>query len=67
MKPIKPLTLAIILGGGYAFGANTPRIVADPITDFTVRHKNDVRGEAAKNEGVIRLEMDIDKNELSHT
>lgn len=62
MKTIKPLTLAIILGLGHAFGANSPRIVADPITDFTARHKNDVRGESQKNEGVIRLEMDIDND-----
>jgi hypothetical protein len=62
MKTIKPLTLAIILGLGYAFGANSPRIVADPITDFTARHKNDVRGESEKNEGVIRLEVDIDND-----
>lgn len=62
MNTIKPLTLAIILGLGYAFGANSPRIVADPITDFTARHKNDVRGESGKNERVIKLEMDIDND-----
>jgi hypothetical protein len=62
MKKLNSCALVIILAINYAFGADSPRVIADPMTDFAARHKNDARGETEKSEKVVRLEMDIDND-----
>lgn len=62
MKKIWTLALIVISSFSHALGAGPLRVVADPLADFSEQHKNDLRNEDARDERIVRLEVDLDND-----